>query len=58
MSKKLGRPKLRNQDKKGVLIGARFSPAEAKQVSEAAKQAKLTKSQWVRGTLLTASKAV
>ena len=40
---------------KGVLIGARFAPAEAKQVENAARRAQKVKSEWVRTTLLSAA---
>lgn len=40
---------------KGVLIGARFAPSEAKQVEQAAKGAKAKKSDWIRSTLLSAA---
>jgi len=42
---------------KGVLIGARFAPSEARQVENAVKRAKKVKSEWVRATLLNASTA-
>ena len=56
MSNKVGRPKVPKSKAKAVLIGARFAPDEARQVSEAAKRANLDKSKWVRSTLLAASK--
>jgi hypothetical protein len=40
---------------KGVLIGARFAPAEARQVESAAKRAQKVKSEWVRSALLSAA---
>lgn len=54
--KKLGRPKLAKGEAKGVLIGARFSPDEAKQVHAAVKRSGQVKSEWIRNTLLDASK--
>jgi len=58
MPKRPGRPKLKKADFKGVLIGARFAPDEAKEVETAAKRAKQGKSQWVRNSLLAAARAV
>jgi len=40
---------------KGVLIGARFSPPEAKIVEDAARRARKVKSDWVRMCLLSAA---
>jgi hypothetical protein len=54
--KKLGRPKLAKSEFKGVLIGARFSPDEAKTVHDAVKRSGLGKSDWIRNTLLGAAK--
>jgi len=51
----MGRPVLPEGQVKGILIGARFSPAESKKVAEAAKIAGQNKSQWVRNKLLTAA---
>lgn len=53
----MGRPKLSKSEAKGVLIGARFTPPEAKIVADAVKRAKQVKSDWVRGALLTAAHA-
>jgi len=51
-AKKLGRPKLAKSEFKGVLIGARFSPDESKQVHDAVKRSGVGKSVWIRNTLL------
>lgn len=56
MKKKMGRPML-SKSAKDVLIGARFGSEEAKQVHAAVKRANIGKSEWVRNTLLSASKA-
>jgi len=56
MGKKIGRPRLPKAEAKGVLIGARFSPLEAKIVSDAVRRSKTVKSSWVRTILLTAAK--
>ncbi len=55
MKTKMGRPTMAKGQAKGVLIGARFAPDEAKRVESAAKRARQNKSQWVRATLLSAS---
>ena len=52
MSKKMGRPKVPKRAAKAVLIGARFSPPEAKQVEKAANQSGQDKSKWIRSKLL------
>ena len=51
----MGRPRLPKGQAKGVLIGARFSPPEARIVTNAVRRAKAVKSQWVRMCLLTAA---
>ena len=55
MNGKIGRPKLAKSEAKGVLIGARFAPDEARRVERAAKTAKQNKSAWVRTVLLSAA---
>jgi hypothetical protein len=47
----MGRPKLPKGRARGVLIGARFSPGEARQVHGAVSRANQVKSEWVRKTL-------
>jgi len=56
-AKKLGRPKLAKREFKGVLIGARFAPDEARRVEAAVKQAGLGKSEWIRNVLLGAAQS-
>lgn len=51
----MGRPRLPKGKAKGVLIGARFSPPEAKIVVDAVRRARIVKSQWVRMCLLSAA---
>lgn len=51
----MGRPPIVPGQNKGILIGARFSPAEAKRVHDAVKRAKQGKSEWIRGILLSAT---
>lgn len=55
-AKKIGRPRIAKSEFKGTLIGARFSPDEAKQVHAAVKRSGLGKSEWIRNTLLGATK--
>ncbi len=55
MKSKMGRPKLKKAEFKGVLIGARFAPDEAKTVHEAVKRSSMGKSDWIRKTLLQAA---
>jgi hypothetical protein len=55
-AKKLGRPKLAKGEAKGVLIGARFTPGEAKRVNDAVRRSGEQKSDWIRNTLLDAAK--
>lgn len=57
MKSKMGRPKLAKGEAKGVLIGARFTPDEAKTVEDAVRRARKVKSEWVRWCLLSAATA-
>ena len=52
MPKKSGRPKVSKSEFRGVFIGARFSPEEAKQVEANVKKSKQKKSEWIRERLL------
>lgn len=52
MSRKIGRPKVPKREAKAVLIGARFSPPEARAVENAVQQSSLDKSKWIRNRLL------
>ncbi|HEX4371966.1 MAG TPA: hypothetical protein VHZ50_01555 [Puia sp.] len=54
MKRKRGRPAVTKKKYKSVLIGARFSPDEAKQVEKNVKKSKLGKSKWIRERLLAA----
>ena len=56
MSKKMGRPKVPKAKLRGILIQARVSPEENKQIQAAIKRASENASEWVRKTLLMASK--
>jgi hypothetical protein len=53
--KVMGRPKIGTQNAKGVLIAARFTPPEAKQIEQTARRAGLSKSEFVRKRLLAPS---
>jgi len=55
MKTKMGRPKLAKGEAKAVLIGARFTPGEARTVEDAARRSKKIKSDWVRMCLLSAA---
>jgi hypothetical protein len=55
MANKVGRPKVKKAEFKGILIGARFAPDEAKTVQEAVKRSKQGKSAWIRKALLQAA---
>jgi hypothetical protein len=50
--KVMGRPKVGTQNAKGVLIAARFTPPEAKQIEQFARREGLSKSAFVRKRLL------
>lgn len=52
MSGKIGRPKVPKREAKAVLIGARFSPPEARAVENAVQKSSLDKSKWIRTKLL------
>jgi hypothetical protein len=51
----MGRPKLPKGEAKGVVIGARFSPAESTVIHTAIKNSKQEKPAWVRTALLDAA---
>ena len=54
--KVMGRPKLGTEDAKGVFFAARFTPAEAKELDGAMRQAGQSKSAWIRNLLLSAAR--
>ena len=56
MKRKPGRPKLPKGEAKGKILPIRFTKAEAKQLTEAAKRNGLTLSEWIRRTVLGAPK--
>ena len=55
MKAKMGRPKLAKGQVKTIVIGARFSPDEARRVHCAIEHTKSTKPEWVRKALLSAA---
>lgn len=55
MSTKMGRPRLKKAEFKGILIGARFTPDESKTVHNAVKRSEIGKSEWIRKALLSAA---
>jgi hypothetical protein len=55
MNKTAGRPKLGIKNAKGVFFTARFTPIEAGQLNGAIRQAKQSKSEWIRKALLSAA---
>ena len=54
--KVMGRPKIGIKNAKGVFFAARFTPAEAKELDGAIRQANQTKSAWIRNGLLSAAR--
>jgi uncharacterized protein (DUF1778 family) len=55
MTKKMGRPKLEKGKAKAQFINLRFAADEAKLIDSAADEAKLKRSKWARGILLSAA---
>jgi hypothetical protein len=55
MKKTAGRPKIGIQNAKNIYFTARFTPIEAKQLNGAIRQAKQSKTDWIRKALLTAA---
>jgi hypothetical protein len=51
---KPGRPKLPKGEAKGKIVPIRFTKAEAKRLTEAAKANNLTLSEWIRRAVLAA----
>ena len=51
----MGRPKLAKGQAKGVVIGARFAPAESRCIHSAIKRSGNSKPEWVRKALLSAA---
>jgi hypothetical protein len=55
MKKHAGRPRIGIQNAKSIYFTARFNPIEAKQLNGAIRQAKESKSDWIRKALLSAA---
>lgn len=55
MKKHAGRPKVGTENAKGVYFAARFTPPEATRLNEEIRQARQSKSDWIRKTLLAAA---
>jgi hypothetical protein len=55
MKKHAGRPKIGTENAKGAFISARFTPGEMKRLEQAIRQARQSKSDWIRKTLLAAA---
>jgi hypothetical protein len=53
----MGRPKLPKNEARKILIGAKFSPPEARSVEQSARESNLDKSKWIRERLLEHAKA-
>ncbi len=49
---KMGRPKLPKNAARKILLGAKFSPPEARSVEQSARKSRLDKSKWIRERLL------
>jgi hypothetical protein len=54
----MGRPKLPRDEVRKILIGAKFSPPEARSVEQSARESKLDKSKWIRERLLEHAKSL
>jgi len=55
MKKHPGRPKVGTQNAKGVMVAVRVTPPEAKQLDQAIREARQSRSNWLRQALLTAA---
>jgi hypothetical protein len=53
----MGRPKLPKNEARKILIGAKFSPPEARSVEQSARESNLDKSKWIRERLLEHAKS-
>jgi len=56
MSKKMGRPKVPKSKYRGILIQARLSPEENKEIQAAIAKSPHKKSEWVRQALLSTAR--
>jgi hypothetical protein len=55
VKKKMGRPKIGINNAKGVIVAARFTPIEARQINEAIRRSGESKPGWIRKVLLSAA---
>jgi hypothetical protein len=53
---KVGRPTLSKKEKKGKFISTRVSPEEYQEIVQAAKEAGVRKTKWVRTKLIAAAR--
>jgi hypothetical protein len=58
MKKRPGRPKIGTENAKGIFFAARFTPVEAKQIESAIIRSGLSKSKFIRKSLLSACETV
>jgi hypothetical protein len=58
MNKRAGRPKIGTENAKEVFFTARFTPVEARQINAAISRSGLSKSNFIRKSLLSASDMV
>jgi len=56
MSKKMGRPKVPKAKLRGILIQARLSPEESREIRAAIAKSPHNKSDWIRNALLHVAK--
>jgi hypothetical protein len=56
MSKKMGRPKVPKAQYRGILIQARLSPEENKEIRAAIAKSPGKKSEWIRSALLSTAR--
>jgi hypothetical protein len=57
MKNKMGRPRIGTQRAKGKVFSARFTPVEARQIDLAIARSHLSKSAFIRKTLLLSAEA-
>jgi hypothetical protein len=58
MKKTVGRPKVGTHNAKSVFMSARFTPSEARQIKDAVKRSRLSRSDFFRKCLISASDVV
>jgi hypothetical protein len=56
MSVKMGRPKVAKEKRRGIIVNARLSPEENKEIRAAIAKSLGNKSEWVRNALLSAAR--